>query len=116
MSECPTAGSSLIEGVRFWLVGPDGARAELSAGYDEDADVLYLSVGDEPSEGAAVPTNEGIVVLVGHGTREIVGVTVMDWAACWCSHEKIGITMPGMAATQREAPEREQHRLELVPA
>lgn len=101
---------------RHRLVGPSGAHRQPGAGYDTDADVLHLCAGDKPSPGAAVPTNENIVVLVGRETREIVGVTAMDWAACWRSHDEIEITMPGMAPIQREAPEPTRHRLELVPA
>ena len=44
--------------------------------YDEEADVLYLSVG-EPSEALGVDIGEGLVVRMDRAEREVVGLTVV---------------------------------------
>ncbi|OGJ87674.1 MAG: hypothetical protein A2268_03815 [Candidatus Raymondbacteria bacterium RifOxyA12_full_50_37] len=43
--------------------------------YDEDADTLYLSVG-EPREAMGLDVGEGTVVRYDEKTREVVGLTL----------------------------------------
>lgn len=44
--------------------------------YDEDADVLYLSVG-EPQPAVSVDLGEGIIARYDQERREVVGLTVL---------------------------------------
>lgn len=44
--------------------------------YDEEADVLYLSVG-EPKEAVGLDIGEGIVVRYREETGEVVGLTII---------------------------------------
>lgn len=44
--------------------------------YDEEADVLYLSVG-QPSEALGVDIGEGLVVRMDPAEKEVVGLTVV---------------------------------------
>lgn len=44
--------------------------------YDEEADVLYLSVGD-PKPAVSVDLGEGIIARYDEREREVVGLTVL---------------------------------------
>jgi uncharacterized protein YuzE len=44
--------------------------------YDEDADVLYLSLG-EPRPAVSVDLGEGIIARYDEGEKEVVGLTVL---------------------------------------
>ena len=44
--------------------------------YDEDADVLYLSLG-EPQPAVGVDIGEGIIVRYDEARQEVVGLTVI---------------------------------------
>lgn len=44
--------------------------------YDEDADVLYLSIG-VPRQGVGIDIGEGLVVRFDEEEREVVGLTVL---------------------------------------
>jgi uncharacterized protein YuzE len=44
--------------------------------YDEEADVLYLSIG-EPRPAVGVDIGEGVVVRYDEGNREVVGLTIL---------------------------------------
>ncbi len=47
--------------------------------YDKEADVLYISVGEpKPAEGLDI--GEGIVVRIEPKTREVVGLTIINFA------------------------------------
>jgi uncharacterized protein YuzE len=48
----------------------------LSWDYDEEADVLYLSIG-EPRDALGVDIGEGLVVRVDPTEEEVVGLTVV---------------------------------------
>ena len=48
----------------------------LSWDYDEEADVLYLSIG-EPRDALGVDIGEGLVVRVDPTEKEVVGLTVV---------------------------------------
>jgi uncharacterized protein YuzE len=72
----------------------------LTARYDDEADVLYLWRGDEAAEGIGLTTDEGIVILVDPEDGEVVGFTLLDWAARWADKESIDITIPAVGATQ----------------
>ncbi|MGH7812632.1 MAG: DUF2283 domain-containing protein [Candidatus Binataceae bacterium] len=50
----------------------------LEVGYDEEADVLYVSVG-KPRAAVTDETGEGLLVRKDPATGEIVGVTVLDY-------------------------------------
>jgi uncharacterized protein YuzE len=44
--------------------------------YDEDADVLYLSIG-EPQPALGMDIGEGVVVRYNEQTRNVVGLTII---------------------------------------
>jgi uncharacterized protein YuzE len=48
--------------------------------YDEEADVLYLSVGD-PRPAVSVDLGEGIIARYDEGEKEVVGLTVLGLRA-----------------------------------
>lgn len=48
--------------------------------YDEEADVLYLSVG-EPKPAAGIDIGEGVVLRYDETAKEVVGLTLIDLRA-----------------------------------
>jgi len=50
--------------------------AEITWDYDQEADVLYLSVGD-PQPAVGVDIGEGIVLRYDEAQQEIVGLTLI---------------------------------------
>jgi uncharacterized protein YuzE len=54
--------------------------ADVSWDYDEEADVLYLSVG-EPRPAVGVDIGEGVVARYDEDNREVVGVTLIGLRA-----------------------------------
>ncbi len=50
----------------------------LSINYDEDADVLYISLG-RPQPAISVEVNDGNLMRVDPFTDELVGITVLDF-------------------------------------
>ena len=54
--------------------------AEITWDYDEDADVLYLSVG-EPKPAEGIDIGEGIILRYDEIHREIVGLTLIGLRA-----------------------------------
>jgi uncharacterized protein YuzE len=50
--------------------------AAITWDYDEDADVLYLSVG-EPRPAVGMDIGEGVIVRYDEGRREVVGLTLI---------------------------------------
>lgn len=48
----------------------------ISRDYDEEADVLYLSVG-EPRPALGIDVGDGLIVRYDEGRREVVGLTVI---------------------------------------
>lgn len=57
----------------------DGAAA-IGRNYDEEADVLYLSVG-EPRPAEGIDIGEGLVLRYDRGRKEVVGLTVIGLRA-----------------------------------
>ena len=54
--------------------------AEVSWDYDEEADVLYLSIG-EPKPAIGVDIGEGVVARYDEEHKELVGVTLVGLRA-----------------------------------
>jgi len=54
--------------------------ADVSWDYDEEADVLYLSVG-EPRPAVGVDIGEGVVARYDEENKEVVGVTLIGLRA-----------------------------------
>ena len=50
--------------------------AEITWDYDEEADVLYLSVG-EPQPAVGVDIGEGVVLRYDEARKEVVGLTLI---------------------------------------
>lgn len=48
--------------------------------YDEDADVLYLSIG-EPKPALGIDIGEGVILRYDEAHREVVGVTLIGLRA-----------------------------------
>ena len=53
-------------------------RENLDWEYDEEADVLYISIG-EPEEAIGVDIGEGIIVRYRENTGEVVGLTIVGF-------------------------------------
>jgi hypothetical protein len=108
MSDFPAEGT-------FYLEGPDG-REILGASYDDEADVLYLWRGPEPVEAISFTTDEGPVVRLQPDTGELVGFTILDWAARWRQEERIEFHLPVFGESQdaEDAEEPETRSLVLV--
>jgi len=51
-------------------------REHLNWDYDEDADVLYISIGS-PRKALSVDIGEGVIIRYLEETREVVGLTVL---------------------------------------
>lgn len=51
-------------------------KENLSWDYDEEVDVLYISIG-EPSKALGVDIGEGAIVRYVEETREVVGLTLI---------------------------------------
>lgn len=54
--------------------------AAISWDYDEEADVLYLSVG-EPKPAVGIDIGEGVVVRYDEARKEVVGLTLIGLRA-----------------------------------
>jgi Protein of unknown function (DUF2283) len=110
LSEFRFAGRS------FRLESPEGSEP-LGADYDEKADVLYLWRGDAPVEAISVPTDDGPIVRVDPTTGELVGVTLLDFRACWSTKTRIELHLPAVGRSEGDVPAaaREERR-ELVLA
>lgn len=50
--------------------------AEITWDYDEEADVLYLSVG-EPQPAVGVDIGEGVILRYDEARKEVVGLTLI---------------------------------------
>jgi hypothetical protein len=96
---------SPFEGRSFFLETPGLGREPLAASYDDDADVLYLWRGQAPVEAISFPMDDGPIVRVHPETGELVGVTLLDFSACWSNRERIDLDVPPVGASEPEAPE-----------
>ncbi|MGB9299292.1 MAG: DUF2283 domain-containing protein [Anaerolineae bacterium] len=67
--------------------------AEITWDYDEDADVLYLSIG-EPQPAVALDIGEGVVLRYDEVRKEVVGLTLIGLRAR---------LVEGLAATEPQA-------------
>lgn len=52
------------------------SASDINWDYDEEADVLYLSIG-EPRPALGVDIGEGVVLRFDERRREVVGITMM---------------------------------------
>ena len=72
--------------------------AAISWDYDEDADVLYLSIG-EPQPAAGIDIGEGVILRYDEARKEVVGLTLIGLRA------RLLKGLQGQtAATVQEAP------------
>jgi hypothetical protein len=104
---------SPLNGRSFYLETAGEDREPLGCSYDADADVLYLWRGSEPREALSFPMDSGPLVRLDPDTGELVGVTLIDFSACWAGHERIEIEVPAIGRSEPEAAEMhdpEQHR------
>lgn len=51
-------------------------KENLSWEYDEEADVLYISIG-EPSKAVGVDIGEGAIIRYSEETKEVLGLTLI---------------------------------------
>jgi uncharacterized protein YuzE len=51
-------------------------RGDITWDYDEDSDVLYLSVG-EPRPAVGLDIGDGVIVRYDEGRQEVVGLTLI---------------------------------------
>jgi uncharacterized protein YuzE len=54
--------------------------AAISWDYDEDADVLYLSIG-EPRPAVGIDTREGVILRYDEARKEVIGLTLISLRA-----------------------------------
>lgn len=54
--------------------------AEVNWDYDEEADVLYLSLG-EPRQAVGVDIGEGVITRYDEANKEVVGITLIGLRA-----------------------------------
>jgi len=52
--------------------------------YDREGDVLYLSFGP-PQEAVCIDIGKGVLVRLNTTTRRVVGLTILDFRARYCS-------------------------------
>jgi len=52
---------------------------KIKLNYDDQADVLYISIGD-PRPGIAIEANDGNFIRYAQGTDKIIGITILDFA------------------------------------
>lgn len=57
-----------------------GKSSAITWDYDEQADVLYLSIG-EPKPALGVDIGEGVVLRYNEGKKELVGLTLIGLRA-----------------------------------
>jgi hypothetical protein len=93
---------SRFAGRSYFLEGPEG-REPLGASYDEHADVLYLWRGKKALEAISLPTDDGILVRVHPKTGDLIGVTLLDFDACWSEKERIELDVPEVGRSESEA-------------
>lgn len=67
---------SLVEGIAIDPVKLLRSRVPLNYDYDEEADVLYMSLG-APRPAVGVELGGGAVLMIDDTTDEIVGLTVL---------------------------------------
>jgi hypothetical protein len=104
---------SPLSGRSFFLETAGGGQEPLGADYDAEGDVLYLWRGDGPTEAISFPMDSGPIVRVDPETGELVGVTLVDFVACWSETERIELEVPAVGPSEPEAAEHAEHR-ELV--
>jgi hypothetical protein len=110
LSEFRFAGRS------FRLESPEGSE-DLGASYDEHADVLYLWRGTKSAEAISMSTTDGIIVRVDPKTGTLIGVTLLDFRACWSEKTRIELRLPAFGGSESEAPAADhEERRELVLA
>ncbi len=54
-------------------------KENLNWEYDKEADVLYISVG-EPRPAEGIDIGEGVIVRIDPKTKEVVGLTIINFA------------------------------------
>ena len=65
---------------------------KLTLSYDKDADVLYMSFG-APQKAISEESEEGILIRRHPDTREVVGVTIIDFEKRFSSLQQLPITL-----------------------
>jgi uncharacterized protein YuzE len=58
------------------------SKPQLNWEYDEEADVLYISVG-KPRPAVGVDIGEGVIVRWDEKKKEIVGLTIIGLRSAW---------------------------------
>jgi hypothetical protein len=56
--------------------------------------------GSEPVDAVGLTTDEGIVIRFEPTTGEVVGLTILDWAARWQAQDVIEVVIPSVGASQ----------------
>ncbi|MCS6988514.1 MAG: DUF2283 domain-containing protein [Chloroherpetonaceae bacterium] len=51
-------------------------RENLNWDYDEEADALYVSVG-EPQAGVGLDVGDGVILRYKEGTKELIGIAIL---------------------------------------
>ena len=72
----PCEKGSRMEGALMEAVKILEKKERVDWDYDEEADVLYLSIG-KPRKAAGVDIGDGVVVRYDEKKREVVGLTIL---------------------------------------
>jgi len=76
---------------------------ELVADYDDEADILYLWVGDGPRPAVAHEDPDGHLIQLDPETRQFLGVAIVDYEAGWGTGDPIKIHVPVVEERTLEA-------------
>lgn len=55
-------------------------KKDLMFGYDKEADVLYVSIGQPKKKMLYVEIGDGQILRVDPGTKKVVGITIVDFS------------------------------------
>lgn len=91
--------------------------SDLSSDYDEQADILYLWLGDKPREAFSLSSREGHLVRIDPRTNEIVGFTIFDFHRIWQDDDvtELNVTPPDFRHDQ-DSEVTHSEPMRLVPA
>lgn len=93
------------DSLKFFVRDADGGREDLRASYDEQADILYLWIGEKPQEAISVTSDEGHLVRLAPETYEVVGFTIFDFCRRWQADDRGGeikVSLPSLGEDQGE--------------
>jgi uncharacterized protein YuzE len=90
-------------------------KEQLSASYDEQADILYLWRGDAPREAVTLNSEEGYLVRLDPDTYKVVGFTIFDFCRRWQEDDhqatRLTVTIPSFGFRSGKTTKPRKHEL-----